>query len=95
MYKFYRYRECERFRIEAEHSRRDLDRQVVEREERVTCASDDLKVEREWRTSLQETVQKDRDKLAQMGQELAHLRQIATVQINNHLKNYIPIDLII
>lgn len=74
-----RYRDCEKSRIESEQNRRDLDRQVVEREERASSASDDLRVEREWRTSLQETVQKERDKISSMGQELAHLRQIATV----------------
>lgn len=39
----------------------------------------DLKTEREWRQSLQETMQQDRDKISQLNHELTQYKLIGQV----------------
>lgn len=54
---------------------------MAEKETRASSAEGDLKIEREWRTSLQGTMVKDRDRIAQMNHELAALKSTATVRV--------------
>ncbi|KAI4457641.1 run and fyve domain-containing protein 2-like protein [Holotrichia oblita] len=74
---FARYRECESVRLLAERRRRELDLQAAHQEEQTNGIEEDLKVEREWRVSLQETMQQDREKISQLQHELTQLRLIA------------------
>lgn len=52
---------------------------MAEHAEHSSNTEDDLKVEREWRVTLQETMQQDRDKISNLTQELTHLKAVATV----------------
>ncbi|GJQ69073.1 hypothetical protein Trydic_g6237 [Trypoxylus dichotomus] len=72
-----KYRECESVRIMAERRRRELDLQAAHQEEQTNGIEEDLKVEREWRVSLQEIMQQDREKISQLQHELTQLRLIA------------------
>lgn len=76
-----RYKECENDRIAAEESSRKLGQQVAEKEVQNSSIEGDLRIEREWRTSLQETVVKDRDKISELHQELAQLKSVASVSL--------------
>ncbi|GLV31974.1 uncharacterized protein CBL_07734 [Carabus blaptoides fortunei] len=73
-----KYRDCEKYRADAEECKRQLGRKVAQHEEITSNTEDDLRVEREWRVSLQETMQQDREKIAQLSQELTHLKAVAT-----------------
>lgn len=83
-----RYRECESVRLVAERRRRELDLQAAHQEEQTNGIEEDLKVEREWRVSLQETMQQDREKISQLQHELTQLRLIAQVRIIISLFNF-------
>lgn len=52
---------------------------LTEKDVKTMGVEGDLKIEREWRTSLQETMVKDRDKISQLHQELAQLKTVASV----------------
>jgi hypothetical protein len=74
-----RYKQCESERTAAEESSRKLGQQIAEKEVQNSSVEGDLRIEREWRTSLQETMVKDRDKISQLHQELAQLKSLASV----------------
>lgn len=74
-----RYRECENLRANFEQCSRKLEIQAVEKEEVVSNVQGDLLTEREWRTSLQETLETDRERIAQLQQELHQLRNLSKV----------------
>jgi hypothetical protein len=76
-----RYKQCESERIAAEESSRKLGQQIAEKEVQNSGIEGDLRIEREWRTSLQETVVKDRDKISQLHQELTQLKSVASVSV--------------
>ncbi|XP_023717597.1 RUN and FYVE domain-containing protein 2 isoform X3 [Cryptotermes secundus] len=77
-----RYKQCENDRIAAEESSRKLGQQVAEKEVQNSGIEGDLRIEREWRTSLQETVVKDRDKISDLHQELAQLKSVASKYVS-------------
>lgn len=85
----YRYRESEKYRTNAEETKRELGKKVQETEEHVSNTEDDLRVEREWRISLQESLQEDREKISQLNAEILRLKAIAVVRILVDLKNLI------
>lgn len=68
-------------RASSEQRRRELDVQAAQHEEQATNVEGDLKVEREWRVSLQETMQQDREKISQLQHELSQLRMVAQVSL--------------
>lgn len=75
-----RYRDCEMERLDIEQRRRELDVQAAHHEEQATNVEGDLKVEREWRISLQESMQHDRERISTLQLELTHLKAIALVR---------------
>lgn len=77
----FRYRECELSRANGEQRRRQLDMQAAVQEEQTSSVECDLRVEKEWRLSLQETVQSDREKISQLQHELSQLRLVAQVSL--------------
>ncbi|PNF23373.1 RUN and FYVE domain-containing protein 2 [Cryptotermes secundus] len=77
-----KYKQCENDRIAAEESSRKLGQQVAEKEVQNSGIEGDLRIEREWRTSLQETVVKDRDKISDLHQELAQLKSVASKYVS-------------
>jgi hypothetical protein len=74
-----RYKKCESERTAAEESSRKLGQQIAEKEVQNSSIEGDLRIEREWRISLQETMVKDRDKISQLHQELTQLKSVASV----------------
>lgn len=58
-----------------------MDIQAAHHEEQTSTVEGDLKVEREWRLSLQEAMQHDRERISQLQLELTHLKTIAQVHI--------------
>lgn len=54
--------------------------QAAHHEEQTTNVEGDLKVEREWRMSLQESMQHDRERISTLQLELTHLKAIALVR---------------
>ncbi|XP_022906920.1 RUN and FYVE domain-containing protein 2 isoform X2 [Onthophagus taurus] len=72
-----KYHECENVRLVSEQRRRELDLQMAHQEEQTTGIEDDLKVEREWRVTLQDSIQHDKEKIAKLQHELTQLRLIA------------------
>lgn len=77
--KNFRYRESELNRATAEQRKRELDVQAAQHEEQANNVEGDLKVEREWRVSLQECIQLDREKISKLQHELSHLKAVAQV----------------
>jgi chromosome segregation ATPase len=61
----------------AEETTRKLGRQLVEKDLQVTTCQSDLKLEREWRQSLQESMVKDRDRISEMDQQVMRLTKIS------------------
>ncbi|XP_018331063.1 RUN and FYVE domain-containing protein 2 isoform X2 [Agrilus planipennis] len=72
-----KYRDSESARLNMERKRRELDVQAAHQEELTSTYEGDLKVERDWRISLQETLQQERERTSKLQQELTHLRTIA------------------
>lgn len=77
--KHFRFRESESNRTTAELLRRELDVQAAQHEEQTSGVEGDLKVEREWRISLQETMQQDRERISKLQTEISQLKIIAQV----------------
>ncbi|XP_076265928.1 RUN and FYVE domain-containing protein 2 isoform X1 [Rhynchophorus ferrugineus] len=73
----YKLRESENNRVTMEQARRELHMQAVQVEEQASSAEGDLKVEREWRISLQESMQQDREKISKLQHENSQLKIIA------------------
>ncbi|XP_008201701.1 RUN and FYVE domain-containing protein 2 isoform X1 [Tribolium castaneum] len=72
-----KFRESEANRATAEHLKRELDVQAAQHEEQTSNVEGDLKVEREWRISLQETMQQDRERISKLQTEISQLKIIA------------------
>ncbi|XP_065157605.1 RUN and FYVE domain-containing protein 2 isoform X2 [Atheta coriaria] len=71
-----KYFESESCKQEIEAQRRQLNLHLSKNEEQATSVEVDLKTEREWRQSLQETMQQDRDKISQLNHELTQYKLI-------------------
>ena len=52
---------------------RSLGLQIAEKELKVSTLEGDLRIEREWRQSLQETIVKDKEKISELNMELQRL----------------------
>jgi hypothetical protein len=61
----------------AEETARKLGQQMADKDLAVTTLESDLKVEREWRNSLQETLVRDRDRMVELNQEITRLTKIS------------------
>ncbi|KAK7794004.1 hypothetical protein R5R35_007438 [Gryllus longicercus] len=72
----------------AEEQVRFLSQALAQHEAQSTCVEGDLRVEREWRNSLQESMVKDRDKISQLHQELAQLRTVASKYVALQEEHY-------
>ncbi|XP_061704667.1 RUN and FYVE domain-containing protein 2 isoform X3 [Cydia pomonella] len=59
-----------------EESARSLGQKAAAAETRAVTAEGDLRIEREWRTSLQESMIRDRDKISMLTQEVESLKSI-------------------
>ncbi|KAJ8921945.1 hypothetical protein NQ315_008579 [Exocentrus adspersus] len=71
------YRESESSRATAEQLKREVDMQAAQVEEQANNFEGDLKVEREWRMSLQDTMQQDRERISKLQIEIGQLKIIA------------------
>ncbi|KAJ8949586.1 hypothetical protein NQ318_016217 [Aromia moschata] len=72
-----KYRQSESNRVTAEQKKREVDMQAAQVEEQANSIEGDLKVEREWRMSLQETMQNDRERISKLQTEIGQLKIIA------------------
>lgn len=52
---------------------------MAQQEEQTSSAEGDLRVEREWRISLQETMKQDRERISKLQTEISQLKIIAQV----------------
>ncbi|XP_072378680.1 RUN and FYVE domain-containing protein 2 isoform X2 [Diabrotica undecimpunctata] len=77
-----KYRESESNRVTAEQLKREVDMQAAQVEEQATNIEGDLKVEREWRISLQATMQQDRERISKLQIENGQLKMIAQKYAN-------------
>lgn len=66
-----------------EQVKRELHQQAVQVEEQANSVEEDLKVEREWRISLQETMQQDRERISKLQHENSQLKIVADVSKPN------------
>lgn len=64
----------------AEERVRILDAEAAEREARTNGVERELRVEREWRTSLQETSISNTEKISQLHQEIDQLKRVSEVR---------------
>ncbi|XP_057325171.1 RUN and FYVE domain-containing protein 2 isoform X2 [Microplitis mediator] len=69
-------KEIDNVRTNNEERVRSLDAQVAEREARANGVERELKVEREWRTSLQEASVSNTEKISQLLQEIDQLKNV-------------------
>lgn len=88
-----RYRESENEKISIEQKRRELNLQASQHEEQATSIEGDLRVEREWRMSLQETMQQERERTAKLQGELSQMRIIA--QVSSYFLNVTFFELLL
>ncbi|KAL0274934.1 UNVERIFIED_CONTAM: hypothetical protein PYX00_002952 [Menopon gallinae] len=72
-----KYQKAERERMLYEKSSQKLHTELEQKEAMVQNAERDLTLEREWRNSLQSSMEGDRDKIFQLNQELSALRETA------------------
>lgn len=72
-----KFKESEMHRAKIEMRNRELDLQTIQCEEQTTCVEGDLKVEREWRIALQESIEKDKDVISNLQKELGYMRIVA------------------
>lgn len=57
-----------------------LQQETTEAGEERTRAEGELGVEREWRVSLEQSVNKDRNRIAELQRELTQLREVSVVR---------------
>lgn len=62
-----------------------LQQESVEAGEERTRAEGELGVEREWRVSLEQSVNKDRNRIAELQRELTQLREVSVVRFCDYL----------
>ncbi|XP_052121771.1 RUN and FYVE domain-containing protein 2 isoform X1 [Frankliniella occidentalis] len=72
-----KYQECLKECNALEQQAAQLQREAAEAGEERTRAEGELGVEREWRTSLEQSVNKDRNRIAELQRELAQLRDVS------------------
>ncbi|XP_060524952.1 RUN and FYVE domain-containing protein 2 isoform X2 [Cylas formicarius] len=72
-----KYKNCEMSRASMEQVKKELHMQAVQVEEKVNNKEEDLKIEREWRVSLQETLHQDRERISKLQHENSQLRILA------------------
>ncbi|KAJ8724451.1 hypothetical protein PYW08_015925 [Mythimna loreyi] len=65
-----------------EDSARSLGQKAAAAETRAVAAEGDLRIEREWRVSLQESMMRDRDKISMLTQEVESLKSIGQKYIS-------------
>lgn len=75
-----RCKEMDGVRSGAEERVRVLDLEAAEREARTNGVERELRVEREWRTSLQETSICNTEKISQLHQEIDQLKRVSEVR---------------
>lgn len=75
-----RCKEIDGVRSGAEERVRILDAEAAEREARTNGVERELRVEREWRTSLQETSISNTEKISQLHQEIDQLKRVSEVR---------------
>lgn len=59
--------------------------QLAEKNNKVSAVEGDLRIEREWRQSLQESVIVDKDKISQLNEELKLLKNESQVNMSTSL----------
>ncbi|XP_019864722.1 RUN and FYVE domain-containing protein 2 isoform X2 [Aethina tumida] len=72
-----KYRQSECSRVATEQLKREVDIQAAQVEEQASTVEGDLKVEREWRMSLQDTMQQDRERISKLMADNNQLKIIA------------------
>lgn len=75
-----RCKEMDGVRSGAEERVRILDAEAAEREARTNGVERELRLEREWRTSLQETSISNVEKISQLHQEIDQLKRVSEVR---------------
>jgi len=75
-----RCKEMDGVRSGAEERARVLDAEAAEREARTNGVERELRLEREWRTSLQETSISNTEKISQLYQEIDQLKRVSEVR---------------
>lgn len=74
-----------------EQQKREVDIQAAQVEEQANNVEGDLRVEREWRISLQDTMQQDRERISKLQIENGQLKLVAQVNKKNY-KNEVLIQ---
>ncbi|XP_045460055.1 RUN and FYVE domain-containing protein 2 [Harmonia axyridis] len=72
-----KYKESEIHRARIELRNKELDLQTIQSEEQTNCVEGDLKVEREWRIALQDSIEKDKEVISNLQKELSYMRIVA------------------
>ena len=77
-----RYQECLKDCNALEQRSKQLQLDAAEAGEERTRAEGELGVEREWRVSLEQAVNKDRNRIAELQRELTQLREVSVVRFD-------------
>lgn len=83
-----RCKEIDGVRSGAEEKVKILGAEAAEREARTNGVERELRLEREWRTSLQETSICNTEKISQLHQEIDQLKRVSEVRI--HVRSVLP-----
>lgn len=67
----------------AQETMRNLGKQIAEKELKVSTLEGDLRIEREWRQSLQESDMKDKEEICKLNMEIKKLHLLKTVIMAN------------
>lgn len=59
---------------------RSLGLQIADKELKVSTLEGDLRIEREWRQSLQDTLVKDKEKISELNMEVQKLQLVSLVR---------------
>ncbi|CAG9823724.1 unnamed protein product [Phaedon cochleariae] len=73
----YKYKESESMRLTTEQLKQQVDLQAAHVEEQANSIEGDLKLEREWRKSLQDSMQQDRERISKLQIENGQLKLLA------------------
>jgi chromosome segregation ATPase len=60
---------------------RSLGLQIADKELKVSTLEGDLRIEREWRQSLQDTLVKDKERISELNMEVQKLQLVGLVNI--------------
>ncbi|KAG5897193.1 hypothetical protein JTB14_022548 [Gonioctena quinquepunctata] len=83
-----KYRESESKRLNTEQLKREVDIQAAQVEEQANNIEEDLKIEREWRKSLQDSMQADRERISKLQIENGQLKIVAQKYANLQQEYY-------